>query len=48
MCRQKKDQALQNKFMTEPELYIKKPDTFSDDMHELITKNNRIYIPKAL
>jgi len=45
---QKKDRALQNKFRTEPELYVKKPYTFSDSTYELITKNNKIYIPKAL
>jgi len=46
--RQKRDRALQNKFRTEPELYIKKPCMFSDSTHKLITKNNKIYVPKAL
>jgi len=46
--RQKKDRALQNKFRTQPELCIKKPHAFSDDAHELITKNDVIYVPKLL
>jgi len=46
--RQKKDRALQNKFRTEPELYIKKPYAFSDSRYELITKNDKIYVPEAL
>jgi len=45
---QKKDRAIQNKFRTEPELYIKKPYTFSDSTYKLITKNDKIYVPKAL
>jgi len=45
---QKKDRALQNEFRTEPELYIKKPYTFSDSAYELITKNDKIYVFKAL
>jgi len=35
--RQTKERALQNKFRTQPELYIKKPYTFSDSTYELIT-----------
>jgi len=46
--RQKKDRALQNKFRTQPELYIKKPYTFSNSAYELITKNDKIYVPKYL
>jgi len=46
--RQTKDRALQNKFRTQPELHVKKPHTFSDTTCELITKNNKIYIPKHL
>jgi len=46
--RQKKDRALQNKFRTQPELYIKKPYAFSDSTYELITKNEKIYVPKSL
>jgi len=46
--RQTKDRALQNKFRTQPELYIKKLYTFSDSMYELITKNDKIYVPKYL
>jgi len=46
--RQKKDRALQNKFRTQPELSIKKPYTFSDDRCKLITKNDKIYVPKHL
>jgi len=46
--RQKKDRALQNKFRTDPALYVKKPYTFSDSTYELITENDKIYIPKAL
>jgi len=45
---QKKDRAPQNKFRTQPELHIKKPYAFSDSTHELITKNDKIYIPKSL
>jgi len=43
-CRQKKDRALQNKFRTEPELYVKKPHTFPDSTYKLITKNDKIYV----
>jgi len=46
--RQKKDRALQNKLRTQPELYIKKLYIFSDSTYELITKNNKIYVPKYL
>jgi len=46
--RQKKDRALQNKFRTQPELHVKKPCDFSDSTHELITKNDKIYVPKLL
>jgi len=46
--RQKKDRALQNKFRTQPELCVKKPCAFSDSMHELIAKNDKIYVPKSL
>jgi len=46
--RQKKDRALQNKFRTQPELYIKKPYTFSDSTYKLITKNDKTYVPKYL
>jgi len=46
--RQKKDRALQNKFRTQPELCVKKPHTFSDGTHELITKNDKIHAPKSL
>jgi len=46
--RQVKDRALQNKFRTQPELYIKKPYVFSDSTYELITKNDKIYVPKSL
>jgi len=46
--RQNKDRALQNKFRMQPELYIKKPYIFSDDTYELITKNDKIYVPKYL
>jgi len=46
--RQKKDRALQNKFRTQPKLCIKKPCAFSDSTHELITKNDKIYVPKSL
>jgi len=45
---QTKDRALQNKFRTQPELYIKKPYTFSDSTYELIAKNDKIYVPKYL
>jgi len=45
---QTKDRALQNKFRTQPKLHIKKPHTFSDSTYELITKNDKIYIPKCL
>jgi len=44
--RQTKDRALQNKFRTQPQLHVKKPYTFSDSTYELITKNNKIYVPK--
>ena len=37
-----------SKFKTQPELNVKKPNTFSDNTHELITENNKMYIPKAL
>ena len=46
--RQKKDRALQNKFRQQPELYIKKPYRFSDNTYKLITKNDKIYVPKYL
>jgi len=46
--RQKKDRALQNKLRTQPELHIKKPFTFSDSTYKLITKNNKIYVPRCL
>jgi len=46
--RQEKDEALQKKFRTEPELNVKKPYTFCDSTYELITKNDKIYVPKAL
>jgi len=46
--RQKKDRALQNKFRTQPKLYIKKPYAFSDSAYELIAKSNKIYVPKSL
>jgi len=46
--RQKKDRVLQNKFRTQPELCIKKPHIFSDDLYELITKIGKIYVPKYL
>jgi len=45
---QKKDRALQNKFRTQPKLHIEKPHTFSDSTCELITKNNKICVPKHL
>jgi len=44
---QKKDRALQNKFMTQPELHIKKPHVFSDSTFKLIAKNDKIYVPKS-
>jgi len=40
--------VLENKFRTQLKLYIKKPHTFSDDTHKLITKNNKIYVSKHL
>jgi len=43
--RQTKDRAPQNKFRTFPKLHIKRPHTFSDGVHELIAKNNEIYVP---
>jgi len=43
---QTKDRALQNKFRTQPELHGKKLHTFSDGAHELITKKDKIYVPK--
>jgi len=46
--RQKKDRALQNKFRTQPEPCTKKPHAFSDSMHQLITKNDKIHIPESL
>jgi len=46
--RQKKDRALQNKFRTQPELHVKKQHAFSDGTHELITKNDKIHVPKML
>jgi len=46
--RQKKDRAPQNKFRTQPELCIKKPYAFSDSTYELITKNDKIYVPEHL
>jgi len=46
--RQKKDRALQNKFRTQPEPHVKKPCAFSDGTHELITKNDKISVPKSL
>mgnify|MGYP000449589789 CR=1 FL=1 len=39
---QTKDRALQSKFQNQPELYVKKPYTFSDSTYELITKNDKI------
>ena len=45
---QKKDRALQNKFRTQPEPHIKKPCAFSDSTCELITKNDKICVPKSL
>jgi len=45
---QTKDRVLQNKLRTQPDLYIKKPHTFSDGTYELITKNDKIYVPKYL
>jgi len=45
--RQKKDRALENKFRTQPKLHIKKPHTFSDSAHELITENDKIYVPES-
>jgi len=45
--RQKKDRALQNKFRVQPELHIKKPCAFSDSTCELITKNDKIHVPKS-
>jgi len=45
---QEKDEALQNKFRMEPELCTKKPHTFSNCTHVLITKNDKIYVPKDL
>jgi len=45
---QTKDRSLQNKFRTQPELCIKKPCTFSDSVYELITENDKIYVPKHL
>jgi len=44
---QKKDRALQNKFRTQPEPHVKKPHAFSDGVHELIAKNNKICVPKS-
>jgi len=42
---QEKDEALKNKFRTEPELcHIKKPHMFSDHTCELITKNDKICV----
>jgi len=46
--RKKKDRALQNKLRTQPGLHIKKPHIFSDSAHELIAKNDKIYVPKCL
>jgi len=46
--RQDEDEALQKKFRTEPELCKKKPHMFSDHAHELITKNDKICVPKDL
>jgi len=46
--RQKKDRALQNKCRTQPELCIKKPYIILDSTCELITKNDKIYVPKHL
>jgi len=46
--RQTKDRALQNKLRTQPELYVKKPYILSDSTYELITKNDKIYVPKCL
>jgi len=46
--RQTKDRALQNKFRTQPELYVKKPHTFSDSTYEFIAENDKIYVPKCL
>jgi len=46
--RQTKDRALQNKFRTQPELYVKKPYIFLDSTYELITKNDKIYVPRYL
>jgi len=46
--RQTKDRALQNKFRTQPELCVKKPHTFLDSTCELITKNDKIHVPKCL
>jgi len=46
--RQKKDRALQNKFRTQPELCVKKPFAFSDSTCELVTKNDKICVPKSL
>jgi len=46
--RQKKDRWLQNKFRTQPKLHVKKPCAFSDSMHKLIAKNDKICVPKSL
>jgi len=45
---QTKDRAPQNKFRTQPELCVEKPHTFLDSAYELITKNDKIYVPKCL
>jgi len=44
--RQEKDEALQNKFRTESELFVKKLCRFSDHALELITEKDKIYVPK--
>jgi len=46
--RQAKDRVLQNKFRTQPELHIEKPHVFSDSTHKLITKSDKICVPKLL
>ena len=46
--RQERDKHLQNKFLKEPETYVKKTYKFSDNSYDLITKADKIYLPRAL
>jgi hypothetical protein len=46
--RQQRDEKLLKDATEKPDQYIKKPYTFSDKTYELITKNDKIYVPQEL